>query len=183
MNETDDDKLDIAASRLATDISPERDLWPGIEEAINRPKRSRWIPMLAQAAGVVLIVGVSSLLTYVAVKYDDPAVVRVAPANLVFERAAFGEEHTLASVYSRAGGDVEARLERELAKLSPEARQSVEHSLAVIHEAINDISQALEKEPSNAFLQKLLVEAYSNELALMNRVGQMTQRVMARKDI
>ncbi len=183
MNETDDDKLDMAASRLATDISPERDLWPGIEEAINRPKRSRWTPMLAQAAGIVLIVGVSSLLTYVAVKYDEPAVVQVAPANLVFERAAFGADHTLASVYSRASGDVEARLERELAKLSPEARKDVELSLAVIREAIDDIGQALEQEPNSAFLQRLLVEAYSNELELMNRVGQMTQRVMARKDI
>jgi len=29
----------------------------------------------------------------------------------------------------------------------------------------------------------LFVEAYGNELAMMNRVGNMTQRVMARKDI
>ena len=52
-----------------------------------------------------------------------------------------------------------------------------------MRQAIDDISRALEKDPNNAFLQKLLVEAYSNELALKNRVGRMTQRVMARKDI
>ncbi len=124
MNAIDDDKLSKAASDLATEISPERDLWPGIEEAINKPKRSRWTPMLARAAAVVLIVGASSLLTYVAVKYDNPDVAQVAPANLVFERTAFGAEYTFASVYGRAGGDVEARFDRELAKLSPEAREA-----------------------------------------------------------
>ncbi len=183
MNEIEDDRLSKAASELATEISPERDLWPGIEEAINKPKRSRWTPMLAQAAAVVLIGGASSLLTYVVVKYDNPVVVQGAPANLVFERTAFGAEYTFASVYSRAGGDIEARFNRELARLSPEARKDVELSLAVVRQAISDIAQALEKEPNNAFLQKLLVEAYGNELALMNRVGQMTHRVMARKDI
>ncbi len=183
MNAIDDDKLIKAASGLATEISPERDLWPAIEVAINKPKRSRWTPMLAQAAAVVLIVGAASLLTYVAVKYDNPDVAQVAPANLVFERTAFGAEYTFASVYGRAGGDVQARFDRELAKLSPEAREGVELSLSVMRQAIDDISRALEKDPNNAFLQKLLVEAYSTELALKNRVGRMTQRVMARKDI
>ena len=189
MNEADDDKLIAAASGLATEITPERDLWPGIEEAINRPKRSRWTPMLAQAAAVVLLVGASSMVTYVGVKYDDssqsPAVPVVVPSNLVFEQAAFGagEGRTFASVYRRAGGNVIKQLDRELANLSPEARADIERNLAVIRQAIANISQALEKEPNNEFLQKLLVEAYGNELAMMNRVGNMTQRVMARKDI
>ncbi len=185
---TTDDKLTMAASRLATEIPPEHDLWPGIAEAINKPRRSRWTPMFAQAAAVVLLVGASSMVTYSIVKYDaantPPQVVQVvAPANLTFDRTAFGAEHTLASVYSRAGGDIGSSLDRELAKLSPEVREDVQRNLAVIRQAIDDIGAALEKEPDSVFLQDLLVEAYGNELALMNRVGNMTQRVMARKDI
>ena len=187
MNETDD-KLAMAARGLATEITPERDLWPGIEEAINAPKRSHWTPMLAQAAAVVLLVGASSMITYVVVKYDDAntppqTIVQVAPSNLVFEQAAFGPDHTLESLYGRAGGNVQSNLERELKNLSPEARQDINRNLAVIRQAIDEISAALEKEPNNVFLQELLVEAYGNELAVMNRVGNMTQRVMARKDI
>lgn len=186
-----DDKLLMAASGLATEITPERDLWPGIDEAINRPQKSRWSPMLAQAAAVVLLVGASSMLTYMIVKYDaantpstPPQVIQVmTPSNLTFDRAAFGGEHTLASVYGRAGGNIGSRLDRELAKLSPEVREDVQRNLAVIRQAIESIGAALEKEPDNAFLQELLLEAYNNELALMNRVGNMTQRVMARKDI
>ena len=63
-----DDKLDRTARQLATEISPDRDLWPGIAEAITTPKRSRWTPMLAQAAAVVLLVGTSSAVTYIATK-------------------------------------------------------------------------------------------------------------------
>jgi hypothetical protein len=67
--------------------------------------------------------------------------------------------------------------------LSPEAREDVQRNLAVIRLAIDEIAAALEKEPDNVFLQALLVEAYSNEMALMNRIGNMAQRVMARRDI
>ena len=68
MTESNDDKLAAAAKRLATEISPERDLWPGIAEAIHTPRRSRWTPMFAQAAAIVLLIGASSAVTYVAVK-------------------------------------------------------------------------------------------------------------------
>jgi hypothetical protein len=53
----------------------------------------------------------------------------------------------------------------------------------VIRQAIADISNSLEKDPGNAFLQELLVEAYRSELTMMKRVGSMSQRVMVRKDI
>lgn len=183
-----DDKLMMAASGLATEVAPNRDLWPGVEAAINKPQRSRMAPMLAQAAAVVLLVGASSMVTYSVIKYDavntpSQAVVMVQPTNLVFEQAAFGANQTFDSVYGRASGNVASDLERGLQSLSPEARDDVERNIAVIRQAITDISQALEEEPNNAFLQELLVEAYGNELALMNRVGTMTQRVTARKDI
>ena len=186
-----DDKLMMAARGLATEVAPERDLWPGVEEAIQtqkQPQRSRMPPMLAQAAAVVMLIGASSMVTYSLIKYDDAntapqSVVRVEPTNLVFEQAAFGADQTFDSVFGRASGNVAADLNRGLENLSPETRADVERNLAVIRQAITDISQALEDEPNNAFLQELLVEAYGNELALMNRVGTMTQRVTARKDI
>jgi hypothetical protein len=183
-----DDKLTKAARGLATQIAPKRDLWPGIAEAINEPQRSRWTPIFAQAAAVVMLIGASSMVTYSVIKYSDSntaatTVARVEPSNLVFEQAAFGPDQTLGSVYGRASGNVKSSLSRGLKNLSPEAREDVERNLSVIRQAITDISEALEKEPNNAFLQELLIEAYGNELALMNRVGSMAQRVTARKDI
>lgn len=182
------DKLGRAARQLATEIKPSRDLWPGIEQAIREPRQQpRQTPWYAQAAAVLLLVGASSMVTYQYLEYNQAGepqvVVRPVPTNLTFDRAAFGGEHTLQSVYRRAAGNVESNLDRELENLSPEAREDVMRNLAVIRQAIADISNSLENDPDNAFLQELLVEAYGSELALMNRVGNMTQRVMARKDI
>ena len=87
-----DDKLDQAARQLATEVTPERDLWPGIEQAIRTPRRQT--PWLAQAAAVVLLIGASSSITYLAMKDGDDPLVGVAP-DLVFERAAFGGEYHL----------------------------------------------------------------------------------------
>lgn len=183
-----DDKLAEAAKGLATDIAPSRDLWPGVEEAITAPRQPRETPWYAQAAAVFLLVGASSFVTYQIMKVDQAnqpqrVAVQPVPTNMTFERAAFGGDHTLQSVYGRAAGNVESNLDRELKNLSPEARADVERNLAVIRQAILDISGSLEEDPNNAFLQELLVEAYRSELALKNRVGSMAQRVRARTDI
>ena len=184
-----DDKLAEAAKGLATEIAPSRDLWPGVEQAITAPRQPRQAPWYAQAAAVFLLVGASSLVTYQVMKVDQASqpqqsvVVQPVPTNMVFERAAFGGDHTLQSVYGRAAGNVESKLDRELENLSPEARADVERNLAVIRQAISDISNSLEEDPNNAFLQELLVEAYRSELALMNRVGSMARRVKLRTDI
>ncbi len=47
-----DEKLMKAAAQLSTEITPERDLWPGIAEVIAEPAPRRWTPMLAQAAAI-----------------------------------------------------------------------------------------------------------------------------------
>jgi len=177
-----DDELIAAASTLATEISPDRDLWPAIADAIAQPKRSRWTPMLAQAAAVILLVGASSSLTYVAVK-DNVRVVEIVPAGLVFEQASFGSRYALGMEYQEAHGDLAAQLDDELARLSPESREEVELNLAMIRGAIAQINAALEKEPDNALLQDLLLKTYHEELALMQRVGGLTQHVMSRRDI
>ncbi len=177
-----DDKLIAAASALSTEISPENDLWPGIAKAIAQPKRSRWTPAFAQAAAVVLLIGASSGLTYFAVK-DQQRIVEVVPTGLAFEQASFGGRYALGVEYQEARGDLAAQLDVELARLSPEAREEVELNLAMIRGAIEQINKALTDEPDNALLQELLVRTYREELAVMQRVGGLTQHVMSRKDI
>ena len=182
MSDEHDDKLMHAAGQLATEIRPDRDLWPGIEEAINRPKRSPWTPLLAQAAAVVMLVGASSLVTYTLVK-EDPQVIEVTRPGLAASQAAFSNSGFLGDEYRMARGSVSAQLNRELERLSPEARADIERNLAVIRQAISDINQALAKEPDNELLQELLANAYREEVAIMQRVGTLAQQVVPRKDI
>jgi len=185
MNERRDDKLTAAARRLTTEIKPQRDLWPDIERAIAEPepRRTRWTPMFAQAAAIVLLVGASSGLTYLAVKDDRPVVIAQPTPEYTFERASFGSSYTLGNDYLETRADVVARFERQVERLSPDERQDVEQSLAVIRGAINDINAALQQDPDNTLLQDLLMKTYHEELNVMRKVGGVTHSVMSRRDI
>ena len=181
MNNEFDEKLDYAARQLAKEMAPERDLWPGIEQAIRVPARRR-TPWYAQAAAVVLLVGASSGVTYVVVK-DDASPVNGVSSELVFEQAAFGGNYHLGPGFQDARNSLRAQLDVELARLSPEARQDIQANLDVIHGAIVEINSALEKEPDNVLLQSKLLSAYREELTLLRRVSGLTRNVMTRNDI
>ena len=184
MSRDNEDRIVERAAGLAKDIAPERDLWPGIEAAIaDTPRRGRgsnhdrrW-SWFAQAAAVVLLVGASSGITYVAVKDDGPAVA-ITP-DLLFAQTSFAE-YELGPDFQDARRRLAVRLENELERLPPETRAAVEDNLTLIRTAIADINMALEQQPHNTLLQQLLVSTYREELELMRRVGGLTQEVMIR---
>ena len=181
MNDERDDKLIAAASRLATEISPERDLWPDIAEAIERPPARRWTPMFAQAAAVLVLVAASSGITWYAVN-DHRPIVTYQP-ELAFEHASFGAQYSLGPDFQDARAMLSAELEAELEGLSADERANIETSLAVMQDAIEIINAELERDPENIYLQEMLLKAYRDELALMRRVGGLARNVMLRNDI
>jgi len=193
MNETDnknfDDELMAAAAELATEVMPERDLWPGIEQAISqpaKPARTVWNSVWAQAAAVLLLVGGSSGVTYLAM--TDGAETSPVAANgpvLIFEPVAgsFGSMYHLGPDYQDARRSLAAKVDEELGRLTPEERAEVQRNIAVIRTAIEDINKALAEEPDNALLQKLLLSTYREELDLMMRVDGITGAAMRRGDI
>lgn len=181
MNDANDNTMFDAAKRLQKEIAPARDLWPGIAAAIDAPRRSRWVPMLAQAAAVVLLVGASSAITYVAVK-DQRPLTQVTP-ELLFEQTAFGRDYNLGPGFQDARNTLVAQLDEELLRLSPESRAEVERNLGLLRTAINEINGALSEDPDNALLQAKLLRAYQEELSVLRRVGGLTRNIMARNDI
>ena len=193
MNENDDNTTDdglmAQAAKLATDIRPERDLWPAIEQAISepaRPRRSNWNSVWAQAAAVVLLVGGSSGITYMAVNDGgDPATIVGGPQSLVFEpvSGSFGSQYNLGPGYQDARRGLAAKLDDELDALTPETRTDVRANLELIRQAISDINKELAEEPDNALLQDLLLDTYRDELTLMNTVDGITRSAMRRGDI
>ena len=182
MNERTDDRLMRAAKGLATEIAPERDLWPGIEEAIRAPQRQRWVPMFAQAAAVVLLVTASSAITYIAVSGQQQPVTQVTPA-LLFEQTSFGGRYNLGPDFQDARDKLVAQLDEELARLSPESRTEIENNLQLVRQVIFDINKALAEEPDNALLQSKLLMAYREELSILRRAGGLTRSVMMRNDV
>ncbi len=201
MNDKDDsstgksanDALMAAAAALPKEIRPGRDLWPGIEQALVRKQSSgvnrsgyQWQGLFAQAAAVILLVGASSGLTYLAVTDRSSEVSPVvADVERVFEpvSGSFGSRYNLGPDFLDARNVLAARLEGEMEKLSPESRVAVQKSLDAIHEAIIEINQALADEPDNVLLQDLLLRTYHEEIALMQQVGGIKNSAMKRSDI
>ncbi len=177
-----DEKLMKAAAQLSTDITPERDLWPGIAEGIAEPAPRRWTPMLAQAAAVVLLVGASSAVTYMTMK-DNQSAPMIASPDMIFEQASFGNRYNLGPGFQDARNALAADLDVELERLSAESREDVEANLTMIHAAINEMNTALEADPENTGLQQRLLSAYREELALLRRVSGLTRNIMLRNDI
>lgn len=182
MNDKREDELITRAGRLAQEVAPGRDLWPAVAEAIERPRRSWQTSYLAQAAAVLLLIGASSAVTYVVV-HDAATPIAADAGGLIVEPVTYVDHYALGPKYREARGELEAQLDDELERLSPDTRADVERNLTIIRGAIAEISVALDSEPDNALLQQLLLKSYQEELTLMQHVGGLTQRVMARKDI
>lgn len=184
MNERREDGLMLRAGQLAKGVAPGRDLWPGIADAIETPARRPWqMSWVAQAAAVLLLVGASSAVTYVVVD-GGRGLVRSDTTNVIGRPVSYGGEVLGADVdYQKARGELEKQLQDELRHLAPDTRADVERNLTIIRGAIAEISVALDAEPDNALLQQLLLKSYQEELTLMQDVGGLTQRAMARKDI
>ena len=193
MNDTDDknfdDKLMTAAAELATEVKPGRDLWPDIQQAISkpaRPARTVWNSVWAQAAAVLLLVGGSSGVTYLAVTENNNMTTPVAGGpTLVFESASgsFGSQYNLGPAYLDAQRDLAGRLDDELNKLSPEVREAVMTNIKAIRTAIADINEALAEDPDNVLLQELLLSTYREELTLMKQINGINLSAMRRGDI
>ncbi len=182
MSDERDDKMMQAASRLATDIAPRRDLWPGIAEAIEAPQKRRWTPKFAQAAAVVLLMGASSVITLYSVRDNAGPGPQIVTTDMIFEQTAFGSRD-LGPGFRDARDSLVSELEVELQKLAPEDRATIQTNLALYHDAIADMNKALEAEPDNVLLQERLLKTYREELALLRRVGGLTRNVMLRNDI
>jgi hypothetical protein len=184
-----DDELMAAAAELATEVRPERDLWPGIEQTISQPAipaRTVWNNVWAQAAAVLLLVGGSSGVTYLAMTDGAESVSPVAEGpTLIFESASasFGSMYHLGPDYQDARRSLAVKVNEEMNRLSAEERADVQKNIDFIRTAIEDINEALAAEPDNELLQKLLLDTYRDELNLMIRVDEITSAAMRRGDI
>lgn len=182
MNE---EQLTQLAKGLNKGISPERDLWPDIETAIAVPaeERRRWTPLFAQAAAVLLLIGASSGVTYVAMKDQQATGPEIVSTQHLFEEASFANRYELGADFESARNALVQELNTELEKLSPEARLTIENNLEVIHLSILNMNTALQRDPDNTLLQERVLRSYRDELALIRRVSGLTRNVMLRNDI
>jgi hypothetical protein len=180
--------LDSRLARLAEDLPPARELWPGIAARIEGPAGSpdrsrtarRWQPRQTWLAAAAVAVA-AILVTMVYRGADQAPPVPGGPEMLT--AAAFGPTYQLNAGYHAARAGLAQDLEAQLAGLPPETRATVLDNLATIRRAAAEINAALGDDPSNLLLQQQLMAAYQDELAVLANIRRVTERLPHRNEI
>jgi len=165
-----------AARALPRERTPTRDLWPGIAETIGTqkvvkaefgPKKARrfWLPALAAAAAV------AAMATAVAMRGGAPFGGPGSESPTAFPVVS-GQVELLDAEqgYARATDELLAALAERRDSLSPETRASVERNLALIDQALKEIRDALQKEPGNGELTRMLASTHRKKVDVLRRV-------------
>ncbi len=171
-----------AAGALPAGVAPARDLWPELAQQLGartgaRPlgpwhRRRSWLPALATAAAVTLLVAAAWLWgRAVRPPFQERASevheARYVPAMvLALERECAGAVKQLRSSveqYDFPGGEA--------------AAASFTQGLAVLDESILETMAALAQDPADPRLVKRLTLRYQQKLALLNGAVQLVEEV------
>lgn len=132
------------------ELAPEKDLWPGIERAIAKPKseiktkNSGWNKLAAIAACTVAAVLTVQLL------------IKTPQTNGVVAMSDFFTKQKQSLLVQYQG--------------RPAVTDNWQQQLAELEEAESAIKQALENEPNNSALLSMLAQVYQQQLDLINKV-------------
>ena len=147
------------ARALPRSLTPERDLWAGIEGRLaprvprtaSAVRSRRWRPLLLAAAIATVLLGGAALLLL-----RPPAQPSVA----------FTREQAR---YLAASAELARALAQDPGHLAPETQAVVGRSLSVVDQAIAEAEAALRADPRNPGLEQMLLARYEQRLELLQR--------------
>ena len=169
---------------LPQEIAPPRDGWPALEARLRasaapqpqrpaaqsgaapparrlRPQVMRISAVAAALAALVLGLSVGRWVLAPSRPSAEPAATQGTGAGLPVA-------YLTDPSYLRERATLLRSLRAHLATLPPSTRRKVLESLAVIHQSVRQIQQALGQEPGNALLQELLIDSYQNEMQVLS---------------
>ncbi|MCP5182135.1 MAG: hypothetical protein H6993_16725 [Pseudomonadales bacterium] len=156
------DSLDKALTGLPRELTPGRDLWPGIERRLTAVPARRRAPWLPAVAALVVIAG--GLL----MRFGDDAgqQLRQLQARRAFDSELADYRHARA-VYAR---DWAAQREG----VDPEVARLIERNLTIVQGAQADVARALAAQPDNPDLRGMLRFALQSELSIYEEARTLT---------
>jgi hypothetical protein len=180
-----------AAADLPREIRPPRELWAGIDARIDaepgtvvgRPRakrppalrssrRATGIPRWALVAAALAIVVVTAAVTSLLTRRYDEAVARKlgrpGSAPVVVDGGTGPRDAREARLLA-ASQDLLAGLESQ--DLSPETMAIVRRNLEVIDAAIAELHVALERDPGNGELTRMLLATYQRKIDLLEQAA------------
>ena len=163
------------AAELPREMSPARDLWPGIAARLERRGRvlsfqPRATHLTWLAAAAVIAIAVSATLTTRNGIVPASGTGRLVPASLGTQ-GVLAAEHD----YEQAAAMLMQTIKRDREALSPETLKIVEANLLLIDNALADVRRALEQDPSSRELTSLLTATHRRKLETLQRVVRLSQ--------
>lgn len=182
-------ELTAAARGLPREILPPRDLWSAIEARLQErgPQAPRlphgrmpWARPWMMAAAALLLVALSSAVTLALVRQQPAASAGAGAAATTPWRAPEGSAlaafEPTGAEFERTADELRQMLEIGRTMLLPETVATVEASLAVIDQAIEEAREALRTDPNNRALTLLLAGVYREKVELLQRALQFELR-------
>jgi anti-sigma factor RsiW len=172
------------AAALPPEMSPPRDLWPGIADRIaaarpralpSAPRRLwSWSPaLLAAAATVVVALGATLARVW-------PPSAGLPPGAGVVQEAAWTTDPSLLAAerdYERATAQLMAALEARKASLPPATVAAVQNDLVTIDAALRQVRSALRQDPGNAQLSHMLASTHQKKVDVLQRVVRLSTQI------
>jgi hypothetical protein len=168
-----EDKLQKSVDRLARDIAPGRDLWPGIAARIEKRQRNRAPWAYGLAASFLVAVAAGGLWFGLAHRAPGTG----APTELVASNPS-PEAQYFAQRAAFAENSVQTA-----PNLAPATRAVILKNLQIIEGSMQQIEGALEKDPSNPRLRALLYDLYQNEAKLLAATQQIQAQTNQRNEL
>lgn len=162
-------------------VAPPRDLWPGIVARIEPrpdvvPLKPRWswvlMPQVAAAAMVVLVLSLA--VAWWSQSESEPgADTAGAPAvQAVADDTSAGPG---LAEYAVAMKDLEDLIDENRERLDPETVAIIDRNLATVDGAVQEIVDALEKDPESPYLIERLAERHQQRLDLLRQATHVIQ--------
>ncbi|HEX6398517.1 MAG TPA: hypothetical protein VFZ95_13915 [Steroidobacteraceae bacterium] len=163
---------------LPRDIPPARDLWPAIAEAIQADlamkavpdgrRRTGWWPAVGLAASVALVaVGVFIGKNF---KPDETQTLAGTPTPAPVSDAGMVKSSLRDAAYQKQRDLLWEQVQVKLNTMPPAEREKLGKSLAALKQSIQEIQEALGRDPANALLQELLVSTSQEEMRVLTTV-------------
>jgi len=154
------------AAALPKEITPSRDLLPGIRRAAvgdgRQQASSAWMWWAGLAASVLVVITVG--ITTMTFRDRGGEVVQVAVTEF---RAAEQE-------YLRAATLLADALEKQHGTLSPETAALIDENLEIINLAIANVRLALNADPGNPRNGQVLTALYQQKIEILRRVSRLS---------
>ena len=142
-------------ARLHRDIQPPHDLWAGIAPRLKPYRRRIDLPLWRMAAAAVLLISVSSAITWRLMKTPT------GQATVTFQ--------SLEADYARATLELTQLYAAAQAGMTPSTKAVVERNLAVIERALGEARDALRSDPTNPALEAIVTTAYRRKIDFLER--------------